>query len=239
MRDDLQRQTTDQAGAVQRLQAKLQDATGRADSLQARLTAGGKELDAARSGAADLANKLAEARGKIDALQPVADAVPGLRDELKKARERYADDEARLGAMEKDLAQRRSDLDETGRKLQGAQKDATQYARDLADANKKLADLLAAKAKADLSLDDRDKELALLRPYKDKLAADEDRVISLTKDLADARRTAEAFQADSTKWRTEAGAHPGGGRKPLRRHHADRQARRLPRRYVRQHGLRR
>ncbi len=203
MRDDLKQQTTDQADVVQRLEAQLQAAAARADSLQTRLTTSGKELDAAKTGAADLSSRLAEARGKIDALQGVADTVPGLRDDLKKSRDQYADDEIRLRALENDLAQRRSDLDETGRKLQDAQKDATQHARDLADANRKLMDLLAAKTKVDSSLDDRDKELALLRSYKDKFAADEDKVIALTKNLTDARRTADAFQADNIRWRTE------------------------------------
>ncbi len=203
MRDDLKRQTADQADVVQRLEAKLQVATANEDSLRASLKASGKDLDAARAGADDLSHKLSEARGKIDALQPLADAVPGLRDSLKKTRAQADDDEAQLRAMEKDLAQRRTDLDETGRKLLDAQKDATQRGRDLADAEKMLADLRAAKIKVDASLDDRDKELALLRPYKDKFAADEDRVLALTKDLADARRTADAFQTESTKWRTE------------------------------------
>ncbi len=48
MRDDLKRQTADQADVVQRLEAKLQAATADEDSLRARLKASGKELDAAR-----------------------------------------------------------------------------------------------------------------------------------------------------------------------------------------------
>ena len=210
-REELEKQAAEQADAVQRLEASLQVASGRADFLRASLRTSGKELDAARAGAADLTNRLAEARGKIDALQPLADAVPGLRDNLKKVQNQYADDEAKLRTMENDLTQRRADLDETGRKLQDAQKEATQRARDLADANKYLAALQTAKTKLEADLSDRNKELDQFRPFKDRFAADEDKVAALTKeldadrkDLADARRTADALQAEGAKWRTEA-----------------------------------
>ena len=67
-----------------------------------------------------------------------------------------------------------------------------------------LADLRAAKIKVDASLDDREKELTLLRQYKDKSRPTMTRWWTLTKELTDARRTADAFQTDSAKWRTEA-----------------------------------
>ncbi len=211
MLDDLKQQTTDQAGVVQALEAKLQTATARADSLQSQLTASGKALDAAKAGADDLSHKLSEARGKIDALQPLADAVPGLRTQLKKTQDQYTADEAKMLALNKDLSERALDLDDTTRKLLAARVDAKKGAQDLADAVKALTALQSAKSKLETDLSDRNKELSQLLPYKDKFASDEDKVSALMKeleagrkDLADARRTADSLLTDDTKWRNEA-----------------------------------
>ena len=67
---------------------------------------------------------------------------------------------------------------------------------------KKFVALQLAKAKVEADLDDRTKELTLLRPYKDRAAADDDQVASLKKDLADARDNVVALQAEKATCRT-------------------------------------
>ncbi len=206
MRDALKQQTADQAGAVQRLEARLQVETARADALQARLRTSGKELDVARAGAADLSRQLA-----------------GVRGDLSKVQDQYTADEKRLLALGNDLTVRTKDLDDVKRSLvaaeadarknagglsdankaladltaantklkadldariQDARNEATRHASDLADANKKSADLLAVKGKLEADLEDRKKEVALLQT---RFSADEDRVAALTRARDDAR----------------------------------------------------
>ncbi|HVS37567.1 MAG TPA: VWA domain-containing protein [Gemmataceae bacterium] len=211
-----------QRAKIDELIARLQVASAEADSLQARLRSRGKELDAAHAGAADLTSKLAEARGRIDALQAVADAVPGLRDDLKKTRDQYAADESRLQGLIKDLTAKTQEYNDAIRKLTAAQADAKQFAADLAslqaadaklkldsatDAARRAQDLAdAAKKLTDLqaTLDVSNREVIQLRSFKDKYAADEDKVLALTKDVNDARRNADALQADNVRWRNEA-----------------------------------
>jgi von Willebrand factor type A domain len=207
----VQAQADAQKDALRDLDAKWKEAMARAASLQADLEARAKELAAARAGADDLAQKLADAGGRIKELQGVADLVPGLRTGLKKVQDQYADDEIKLQSLTKDVTQRSQDLDETTRKLLLTQKDAAQRAQDLDDAGKKLAGLLAIKTKLETDLDDRKKEIALLRPYKEKVAADEEQMLSLKKDLdagrkalADFRRNADVLQTESAKWQKEA-----------------------------------
>jgi DNA repair exonuclease SbcCD ATPase subunit len=204
LRDDLNQKTAAQADAVHGLEEKLKDAYARTESLRADLEKRGKELADARAGTDDLTHKLADAAGRIKTLQALADMLPTVQSDLKKSQDQYAADEAKLLKLQKDLAQRGVDLDDALRKLLAAQKDATTRAQDLDDAGKKLADLLAAKAKLQADLTDRDKELSQLRPYRDKFAADEEMVLALRKDLADARRGADALQTESAKWRNEA-----------------------------------
>jgi hypothetical protein len=193
---ELDKQKQAQANEVSNLEAKLQVATARADALQVRLRTSGKALDVARTDAADLTNKLAEAHGRIDALQAVADTVPGVRDDLKKMRQQYDADETRLQTLNNDLAAKKQDFDETSRKLATAQTNAKKSAADLDDAKGQLKALQA-------TLDDRGNEIAQLRSYKDKFTANEDKLLALTKDLTEARRTADAFQADTVRWRNE------------------------------------
>jgi hypothetical protein len=200
----VQSQADAQATAIADLERKWKDATARADALQADLESRGKELTAMRAKADDLSQKVADAGTRIKALQPLADLVPGLQAGLKKAQDQYADDEAKLQLLSKEMAARTQSLDEADRKLAAEQKDQVARALELDAANRKFLTLQATRDKLDADLADREKELALLRPYKDKFAADEEAVLSLRKDLDTARRNADALQTESTKWRTEA-----------------------------------
>lgn len=109
---------------------------------------------------------------------------------LRPYKDRWAADEEQLSALKKDV--------------HAAQNDLARRTQDLDDVGKKFVALQLAKAKVEADLDDRTKELTLLRPYKDRAAADDDRVASLQKDLADARRNVVALQAEKATLQNQA-----------------------------------
>ena len=130
MRDDLKRQTADQADIVQRLEAKLQVATANEDFLRASLKAGGKELDAAAGRRATTC--------RTSSARPSARSTPCRTPRRRRARPARQPEEnpgagrRRRGPAPGDgkgPAQRRTDLDETGRKLLDAKKEAAQRPR--------------------------------------------------------------------------------------------------------------
>ena len=109
---------------------------------------------------------------------------------MRPYKERWAADEEQLPALRKDVL--------------AAQNDLARRTQDLNDVGKKFVALQLAKAKVESDLDDRTKELTLLRPYKDRAAADDDQVASLKKDLADARNNVVALQAEKATLRNQA-----------------------------------
>ena len=142
----------------------------------------------------ELTNQIAELEKDRAAVQSEADeraaALRDLGQKWKDAAGRVVALQADLTAREKDLADARGRSDDlgrqladAGRKLLAAQKETALRVQDLDDAAKKLAALQAAKAALEGDLAGRDKELTLLRPYKEKWAADEEQLASVKKDL--------------------------------------------------------
>ncbi len=176
----------------------------------------------------ELTSQIAALEKDRAAVQSEADdRAAALRDmgqKWKDAARRVVALQADLTAREKDLADARgrsdalsSQLADAGRKLLAAQKETALRVQDLDDAAKKLTDLGAAKAKLETDLAGRDKELTLLRPYKEKWAADEEQLASVKKDLLasqgdlarrgqaldDAAKSAAALRAAKAKLETD------------------------------------
>ena len=186
--------------ATRKLLAAQKDAALRVQDLDD----AGKKLTAAQAAKAKLETDLNDATKSLTVLQATKTKLEtDLADRnkeltlLRPYKDKWTADEQRVLALQKDLDASRKDL-------LAAQNDLAQRTRDLDDVGKKFVALQLLKAKADADLDDRAKELTLLRPFKDKLTADDEQVASLRKDLADARRSVVALQAEKATWQNTA-----------------------------------
>jgi hypothetical protein len=184
-------------GVLRDLQGKMSTLEGEKAALEKRLAAQLEEarererkLKASAARVAELAGQLDDADKRMKGLGATAQQVPGLRKDLEAARVRYADEEARARALEREIARRRDELKEAGTTLEG---------------------LRAARRALERDLEGRDKELALARPYKDKWSGAEARVTSLGRQLAErdralaaAGRSIETLEEDKKALRAEA-----------------------------------
>jgi von Willebrand factor type A domain len=169
--------------SARELDQKLKDASQRIIVLTDDMKASGERIQTLTSQAADLGRKLETAGKRSNDLQVQADLVPGLRNELKETRD----------------------------KLTAAQTRYQEQLRAMDDANKTLENVRGARAALERDRDARDKELALLRPYKDRLAASEQKLATLEKlmtergkELALAAQGLEAMREEKDIWQKEA-----------------------------------
>jgi hypothetical protein len=146
---DLSRRLTASAARVAALEGDLRERTKSHEAAMVRAAALEKELRASEkrgeketARGRELAEELAAARRRLKDLQTTADLVPGLRTDLKEAKEQYAAEKALASALEKEIAKR---------------------TRDLKDADKNLEGLQTTRRSLERDLDSREKELALLR----------------------------------------------------------------------------
>jgi hypothetical protein len=77
-----------------------------------------KLVAAGRADAREAARKLEDVNRQLKDARATAALVPGLRADLKEARDKYASEAAMAGALEKELARRNDDLKKAGRDLQ-------------------------------------------------------------------------------------------------------------------------
>ncbi len=146
-----------------RVRARLAEQSAAARELENRLRAATGRVEA-------LEREAAAAGARAKALQSVADSVAGLQTDLKEARRRAGTEEAMSRALEKEVARRMQELAEAGKTLQATEASRRALERDLAD---------------------KEKELSAARGYKERWAADEDKLAALGK-LADERGRAAA-----------------------------------------------
>lgn len=140
--------------------------------------------------AADLNRKLEGLTRRAQELQGVADLVPGLREELKKNQQERKATSDKLAASETQLAQQRRSMDDTSKTLEGARSARTALERDL---------------------DARNRELAELRPLKERVAAGEQKIAALEKQLSERGRELvmntqglDALKEEKRIWQAEA-----------------------------------
>ena len=82
-----------------------------------------KQVAAGRADAREAARKLDEVSRQLKDARATAALVPGLRADLKEARDKYASEAALAGALEKELARLTDDLKKTGRDLEARGKE--------------------------------------------------------------------------------------------------------------------
>jgi predicted nucleic acid-binding Zn-ribbon protein len=135
----LEEEKSDLQKSLSAKQAALTEAAGRVAVLEKDLRRSEKhgEKEAARG--RELADALSAERMRTKELQATANRLPSLQAELKEARQQYAAEKALAAALEKEIANRMSDL-----------KDAGKNAQQLAESRRSL----------ERSLEARDKELA-------------------------------------------------------------------------------
>jgi hypothetical protein len=167
----------------------IRELEGRVAALEDDLSESGKRAAAHLARAEELAKKLDTAEGRVKGLQETADTLPGLRADLKAARDEAAKEAA------------------TGR---GLAKDIARLTGELSAAKKGLDESLMAKRSLEKDLDGRDNALAEARSFKDKWTLAEDRVLTLTKQLADANRGIDALKAEAGRIRAAADSRFAG-----------------------------
>jgi hypothetical protein len=170
-RSSLQSALSDREAASRELERKWKDSTARVAALEA-------DLAASKSESGMRATRVLE-------LEKTTDLVPGLRADLKEARAKLAAEEAQAQALEKEMALRRKELDDSAKSLQTLQ---------------------AAKKALERDLENRDRDLALTRSYREKWTAAEDRLKLREKELADAGRTVETLLAEKKTLLTQVSA---------------------------------
>jgi septal ring factor EnvC (AmiA/AmiB activator) len=187
---DIEERLTRQAQDYGDLEKKLSATRQRVASLELQLRDKENLADASARRADGLMGKLQDAEARVRKLQTLADLVPGLQSDLKGTRAKFATEEALAKGLEKEIGERM---------------------RELALAAKELKDLRASKSSLEQEAAGRDKELVALRDDRKKLAAAEDRVAELakevavrTKELAQANSQVEGLQSDAKTLRGEA-----------------------------------
>src|SRR5262249_14775327 len=152
---------------------KASDLERKSDDLTRRTTTLSKQAE-------ELARKL-EAMGlSLKAAEQTAALVPGLREDLKKEREKYLSEEAIAKALEKEIARRLEELASANKKLADAQERSRSLERDLTNKDK---DLTSTRA-----------DLARALTLEEKLAAMQKSRNERIKELLDAQRTIEALR---------------------------------------------
>jgi von Willebrand factor type A domain len=169
--------------ASQQLDQKFKDATKRIVVLSDELQTRARRIEILTAQATDLNRKWEAASKRSEDLQIQADLLPGLRSDLKGTRDKLAQEQARYRDQQ----------------------------RAMNDANKTLDTIRSTRDALERDLEARDKELALLRPYKDRLAASEQKVGTLEKlmlergkDLAMVNQGLEAMREEKNIWQKEA-----------------------------------
>jgi hypothetical protein len=139
---DLRERTESHQEAMARgdeLQRKLKAAAGRVASLEKDLRASEERGETETMRGRELAEELAAARRRFKDMQGVAKLVPGLRAELKDAREQYAAEKALATALEKEIAKRLSALKEADKNLERMQTSRRSLEQDIDTRDKELA----------------------------------------------------------------------------------------------------
>jgi septal ring factor EnvC (AmiA/AmiB activator) len=168
--DRLARQAQDYGDLEKKLSASVQRVTaleGQLRDKDALADANGRRADSAMS-------KLNDAEGRLRKLQALADLIPGLQEDVKKYRDRFATEEALANGLEKEIGERM---------------------RDLAVAAKELKELRASRQALEQDVASRDKDLGAMREQRTKLAAAEERVGLLAKEVAARTRDLSAATA--------------------------------------------
>jgi hypothetical protein len=169
-----------QTAAARELADKLRASAERVAALE-------EELKAAGGRVATLEDATRRDAAKLRELKAVAAAVPGLRDDLKAARKRYANEEAMAQALEKEVEQR---------------------ARSAADLEKRLEELRTERVALKQDLDAKEKALAEARGYKDRWSASEERAQALERKFGRQLETLEeekkALRAEASRYRAAA-----------------------------------
>ena len=136
---------------------KEKEAAARIADLETKRNASVKRGEMATARARELAEALSEVKNRLMDVQDAAKVVPGLRADLKEAREQYASEKALASALEKEIAKR---------------------LREVKDAEKKLASLQSSQASLERDLAQRDKELINLQRANKKLQVESGRIRS-------------------------------------------------------------
>jgi predicted nucleic acid-binding Zn-ribbon protein len=166
-KDDLQKSLSAKQTEAADLSRQLMTSSERVAALEKDLSdsekRGAKEMARGR----ELAEKLTAANRRLKEMRTTANLVPGLRANLKEAKEQYAAEKALASALEKEIAK---------------------HQRDLKDANKNLEGLQATRRSLERDLDSREKELTSLRQ---SMASLQDEKKSLQGEAARVRAAAE------------------------------------------------
>jgi septal ring factor EnvC (AmiA/AmiB activator) len=157
---DLERKLSGSVQRVATLDSQLRDKESLAE-------ANGRRADSAVS-------KLSDAEGRLRKLQALADLVPGLQEDVKKYRDKFATEEALAKALEKEIGDRM---------------------RELVMAAKDLKELRASRQALEIDVASRNKDLAAFKEDRTKLAAAEERLAQLAKEVAGRTRDVSAANA--------------------------------------------
>jgi hypothetical protein len=113
------------------LEKSLQSTEAHSEALAATVSERDASLRAARRSADELADKLRDADAHRRALQPQADLVPALRDEIRLARDKLAALQARSDSLDKELTDRRKDLAGADRNVIALEEENRKLSQDL------------------------------------------------------------------------------------------------------------
>jgi len=151
----------------------------------------------------ELAKKLELAEGRIQGLQASADTLPGLRADLKAAREDAARSMANIKELEKEKEERVQDLSAAKKALA----EALEMKRSL---EKSLEESRVAKQALQKDLDGRDKALAEARGFKEKWTQAEEQVLALNRQLTEANRSLDSLKTETGRIRAAADSRFAG-----------------------------
>jgi hypothetical protein len=148
------------------LEGKLKLSAARVAALEGEVRAGNDRLARARAQASDLGSRSARERARADGLggrlTQAESRLRALSADLEQARRNHAAEEARALALQREVMERRKELQTLGRNL---------------------LELRAARAALQREVEARDRELAQVRTYRDRWATAEGRVQALEKQL--------------------------------------------------------
>src|SRR5215472_8694308 len=144
--DDLSRRLKASAGRVADLEGHLRERTKSHEAAMVRIAALEKDLRASEkrgeketARGRELTEEVAAAKRRLKDLQTTANLVPGLRGDLKEAKEQYAAEKALAAALEKEIARRMRELKEADKSLASLQQTRRALERDLEGRDRELA----------------------------------------------------------------------------------------------------
>src|SRR5262249_8910688 len=154
-KDDLQKSLSAKQTQAADLSRQLKASSQRVVALEKDVSdsekRGAKEMARGR----ELAEELAAANRRLKEMRTTANLVPGLRANLKEAKEQYVAEKALASALEKEIAKHQRDLKEANKNLEGLQVTRRSLERDLDSREKELTSLRQSMA----SLQDEKKTL--------------------------------------------------------------------------------